>query len=175
MPVFDSIEAGYILVSHADVYVSQKNNIPHYEWPSGNPLEFHHISQAPTLPINKVHTQSIPKWMNPWSIETSKGYSTLIVQPFHRESAFTILPGIVDTDMYTAPINFPFVLNEINFQGLIPAGTPIAQVIPFKRENWKMVFGSQKDAIKSQSVVQLLRSKIFDSYKSQFRQSKQYK
>lgn len=175
MPVFDAIEAGYILVSHADVFISQKNGQPYYEWPSGDPIEFHPISQAPNHPHNTGHKDTVPKWMNPWSIETPKGYSTLFVQPFHRESVFTILPGIVDTDTYSARVNFPFLLNNPTFEGLIPAGTPIAQVIPFKRDNWKMVFGNQEDIVKSHSTVKKLRTRIFDSYKSQFRQVKEYK
>jgi len=99
----------------------------------------------------------------------------LFVQPFHRESVFTILPGIVDTDKYSPPINFPFVLNDINFTGLIPAGTPIAQVIPFKRDSWNLKFGKEKDILKITSDHTLLRSKFFDGYKTLFRQTKEYK
>ena len=53
----------------------------------------------------------------------------------HRESVFTIMDGIVDTDSYNALVNFPFFLNDWSYEGLIPAGTPMAQVIPFKRED----------------------------------------
>ena len=31
-------------------------------------------------------------------------------------------------------INFPFVWNEPNFKGIVPAGTPLMQVIPIKRD-----------------------------------------
>lgn len=175
MPVFDAIEAGYIIVSHADVLVSQRNNQFYYEWPSGDPIQFHPVSQLANYPNNKTHKDNLPKWMNPWAIETPKGYSTMFVQPFHRESVFTILPGVVDTDTYTTMVNFPFVLNDPNFEGLIPAGTPIAQVIPFKRDKWEMRFGDQEDINKSASTIKKLRSRIFDSYKLQFRQVKEYK
>jgi hypothetical protein len=37
--------------------------------------------------------------------------------------------------------NLPFFLKE-GFEGIIPKGTPIAQIIPFKRESWNL----QKDA-----------------------------
>jgi predicted membrane-bound spermidine synthase len=93
----------------------------------------------------------------------------------HRESPFTILPGIVDTDTYTAPVNFPFVLNDINFEGLIPAGTPIAQVIPIKRDEWQMSLGTQKEFDEQQKVTNRLQTKFFDRYKSMFRQVKEYK
>jgi hypothetical protein len=89
---------------------------------------------------------------------------------------FTILPGIVDTDQYKAAVNFPFVLNEADkFEGLIPAGTPMAQVIPFKRDSWKMEIGSADDFKEQMAVSTKLRTKFFDSYKTQYRQPKEYK
>jgi hypothetical protein len=93
----------------------------------------------------------------------------------HRESIFTILPGIVDTDQYNAPVNFPFVLNDVTYEGLIPAGTPMAQVIPFKRESWEMSLGTQEDLENQNKTTIRLRTRFFDSYKSQFRQPKEYK
>jgi len=176
MPVFDAMTAGYIIYSHIDIYVTTNDEgQPHYQWPSSEPLGFHPISQAPSYPLNTGHKTAYPKWINPWSIKTPKGYSILCVQPFHRESIITILPGVVDTDTYNFPINFPFVLNNISFEGLIPAGTPIVQVIPFKRTGWKMTFGTEKDLKSLNFQYTSLRSKFFDGYKTKFRQSKEYK
>ena len=184
MPVFDVVTGGYIITTYADVWVTQKpdplnegKTVPWYEWPSFGPIQFHPITQAPTHPKRKDLTDSgaYPKWINPWSIKTEPGYSVLFVQPFHREAPFTILDGIVDTDTYTAPVNFPFVLNDWGFEGLISAGTPMAQVIPFKRESWTMEIGEQKDLIEQSKVTTRLRTRFFDSYKSQYRQPKEYK
>jgi hypothetical protein len=205
MPVFDAITGGYILYTYADIYVSQKKiqygdkahkeetgedrlltdeeikekglplTEPHYEWPSFEPLGFHPVDQAPNHPNRNGHPHSYPKWINPWSIKTPKGYSVLFVQPMHRESVFTILPGIVDTDHYSAPVNFPFVLNDATWEGLIPAGTPMAQVIPFKRDDWKMSIGEMKDLEEQNKVTRRLRTSFFDSYKNKFRQPKNYR
>ena len=182
MPVFDSIVSGYIITTIVDVWVKQiareNNNIeikqPFYEWPSYTPLSFHPVDQAPNYPNNTGHTVAYPKWMNPWSIKTPPGYSAFFVQPLHRKSDFTILPGVVDTDKYTAPINFPFILNDIKFEGLIPAGTPIVQVIPFKRDSWKIEIGDKKDFENQNKATALLKTKFFDSYKINFRQLKEY-
>lgn len=179
MPVFDAITGGYIIVSAADVYVSQKetedgSKQPYFEWSNYGLIQFHPIEQMPEHPNRNGH-MAYPKWINPWAIKTPKGYSVLFTQPMHRESVFTILPGIVDTDTYTAPVNFPFVLNDINFEGLIPAGTPIAQVIPIKRDEWQMSLGSQDEFEEQQRVTNRLLSKFFDRYKSMFRQPKEYK
>jgi hypothetical protein len=184
MPVFDSINTGYIIPTPCDVWVRQVPldekdptiTQPYYEWSDFGIIQFHSIDQAPNYPGNTGHKGSYPKWINPWSIKTPPGYSVAIVTPWHRDSVFTILPGVVDTDVYDAPINFPFVLNDpTKFEGLIPAGTPIAQVIPFKRDQWEMEIGTQEDLIKQAKNARLLRTKFFDSYKTQFRQKKEYK
>lgn len=154
-----------------------KKTAPHYEWPSYGPIQFHPVSQAPTHPGrgDLGDQMSYPKWINPWSIKTPKGYSVLFTQPMHRESPFTIMDGIVDTDTYNAPVNFPFILNDWNYEGMIPAGTPMAQVIPFKRENWQMELGKQEDFISQQKTTNHLRTSFFDSYKNKFRAPKEYK
>lgn len=182
MPVFDSISSGYIIRSQADIFVTQEPNedglmIPYYEWPNLGMIEFHAIVQNPTHPLRRdlPELSSYPKWINPWSISTEPGYSCLFVQPFHRESVFTIFPGVVDTDKYISCVNFPFVLNDWSFEGLIPAGTPIAQVIPFKRDSFEMVLGDESDKEKVEKLAVKVRTKFFDSYKSGYREEKSYR
>ena len=173
MPVVDSIMAGYIIKTVSDIFVTTKDGSPYFEWASFDAITAHGESQVSLHP-SKANSLT-PKFMNPWGIKTPKGYSTLFVQPFHRESVFTIYPGIVDTDEYCAPVNFPFVLNDPNFQGLIPVGTPIAQVIPIKRDSWSMKLGSEKEVEKIKNIGLKLNTKFFDRYKTMFRQNKEYK
>jgi len=173
MPVFDAITAGYIISSPADVYVSIKDGKQNFQWSNLRLINFHSIEQAPEHPLKNSY--AYPKWTNYWAIRTPKGYSTMFVQPMHRESVFTILPGVVDTDQYTAPVNFPFVINDPNFEGLIPEGTPIAQVIPFKRESWQMQIGDKDEYFKQLDVMNKLVTKFFDRYKSMFWSRKEYK
>ena len=173
IPVFDAITSGYILYTQVDVQVSQRDGLPYYNWPDQNAIEFHPIRQAPLHPVR--NEAPYPKWNNPYAITTSPGYSTLFTQPMHRESIFTILPGIVDTDKYKAPVNFPFVLNDIKWEGIIPAGTPMAQVIPFKRESWKHEIGSDKERIEQEKILRKLKTLFFNSYKRQFWSRKEYR
>jgi hypothetical protein len=176
MPVFDAITAGYIIESPADVWVSIKDGTQWFEWSNFGLIDFHPVEQAPVHPSNNnKNLMAYPKWSNPWSITTPKGYSTLFVQPFHRESVFTIMPGIVDTDQYTPPVNFPFVINDPMFEGLIPKGTPIAQVIPFKRDSWFMEEGSERNLKTVSQLRNKLNSKFFDRYKTMFWTRKEYK
>lgn len=180
MPVFDSICAGYLIKSPSDVYVTDKidengNRYKWYEWPNSKLIEFHGNSQAPLHPDVDLSNNAFPKWLNPWGIKTEKGYSSLFIQPMHRDLPFTILPGIVDTDKYYNPVNFPFVLKDSNFKGIIPAGTPIVQVIPIKRDLWEMEIDSTKYKDDLISHANTIKSKFFDGYKTFFRQNKEYK
>jgi hypothetical protein len=115
-----------------------------------------------------------PKFNNPYGIKTPPGYSCLFIQPLHRESRFTIFPGIVDTDTYTSQVNFPFILNDENWEGIIPAGTPMAQVIPFKRESWTHSFGSEKEIKEERLVSQKRKSMFINAYKKHFWNRKSY-
>jgi hypothetical protein len=170
MPVFDAITAGYIIVTPVDLYIGPDGTM---SWPSANFITFHEEWQAPDHPL--YNGRLYPKFNNPWIIKTPKGYSSLFVQPFHRKSIFTIMPGIVDTDTYFGLINFPFVLNDLSFTGIVPKGTPIVQVIPFKRENWESKAGTEKDKEQSMQQQKEARSTFYDYYKRMWHRKKQYK
>lgn len=173
MPVFDAISAGYLILSPADIYVSIIDGVQRFQWANFSLIGFHPIQQAELHPLKKPH--AYPKWINPWSIRTPEGYSTLFVHPMHRDLPFTIMPGVVDTDTYFAPVNFPMVINDPNFEGYIPQGTPIAQVIPFKRDNWEIQYGTKEDLEAQKQVSIQLQTKFFDRYKNMFRSIKEYK
>jgi hypothetical protein len=173
MPVFDAITIGYILYTQVDVEVTQRDGLPFYTWVDQGVIGFHPTEQAPLHPVK--NEAPYPKWINSYAIATPPGYSTLFIQPVHRESIFTIFEGVVDTDQYKAPVNFPFVLKDIKWEGIIPAGTPMAQVIPFKRESWKHKIGSDKERIEQDKIVKKLKTLFFNSYKRQFWSRKEYK
>ncbi len=173
MPVFDAMTAGYILSTPADIYVSQIDGVAHFEWSSHSLINFHPVEQAPEHPANNQNPY--PKIMNPWGIKTPKGYSILLTEPMHRKLPFNVLPGIIDTDTYCSPINVIFVMKDPKFEGLIPKGTPFAQVIPFKRESWRMGIGGEKELQEIRKTNNTLSSRFFDSYKTVFRRNKEFK
>lgn len=172
IPVFDAITMGYIIPTYVDLSIETRDDAPFYAWPSHDAISFHPIEQAPEHPA--MNGFPYPKWINPWGIKTAPGYSCLFVTPFHRESEFVILPGVVDTDTYSNPVNFPFVLRNPQYEGIIPAGTPLVQVIPFKRENFEMQLGLVEDLAAITQVKNKLRSKFFDAYKTIFWSRKNY-
>jgi hypothetical protein len=178
-PIFDAISSGYIIVTHADLLIQKINGVLGYTWRE-DLIEFHDTKQALLHPDKMTSSEGLdleyPKIISPWAIETPKGYSCLFVPPMHRKNIVNILPGIVDTDYFNTPVNFPFVVSDLNFEGIIPAGTPIAQVIPFKRDEWKMSI--DKDEKKNRQLndqTMLIRSKFSNAYRNYFWQKKQYR
>lgn len=173
IPVFDSLCAGYILKTPLDVHVSlSKEGYHMFRWPDRDMIRFQSIKQADKYPIK--NSQDFPKWINPWSIKTKNGYSCLFIDPMHNPNGiFTILPAIVDTDTYDIPINFPFIMNDRSFTGIIPAGTNIAQVIPFKRDSFTMKIGSNAEDIAKRRRV--LSYHMINRYKNKYWHRKEYK
>lgn len=173
MPVFDAITSGYIIFSQIDIKVSQKNGKPYYEWSMQKPIEFHPKNQAINHPYVK-YDADVAKFISYWGIKTSPGYSCFFTTPVHQDLPFRIFEGVVDTDDYNVSVNFPFVLKDPKWEGLIPAGTPIAQVIPFKRSEWKMEIGNEKDIKKMLKQETSLRATFFNSYKKRWWVKKTY-
>jgi hypothetical protein len=174
MPVFDALTSGYIISTPCDIAIRKMpNGSTEYHPSIAGLIQYHDIVQAPYHP--DMNREPYPKIINPWSIQTPAGYSCLFIPPVHSGNKyFTILEGIVDTDKYHLPINFVFTLNDPNFDGIIPAGTPIVQVIPFKRDSWKIEIGIEDDLKNIVNLGHKLRTKILDRYKTMFWSKKDY-
>lgn len=148
VPFIDAMGAGYTILSHMDIYIYQTTDkqvriwTPDKEleelskrWP---PIETHPGRQFPGSPMTGY---TVLKFMSPWIVETPPEYSTLFLPPINRlEIPLVPLVGLVDTDSYYNNVNIPFIhtaLEPDEKKHMIPAGTPICQVIPFKRDEWK--------------------------------------
>ena len=156
MPFLDSLVSGYIIPTPAAIkatyYMEQEVETLKLDIP--NPLtKFPNLTHLVGLsshspkqfPSSMMHDKAlIPhvfKFHNPWKIKTPPGYSCLFTQPFNKNSDWKIIDGIVDTDNFELEINFPFFWTkplELNEEYNVNSGAPMVQVIPFKRENWKM-------------------------------------
>jgi hypothetical protein len=177
VPVFDALTAGYIVVLNRDLYCEQIEQGPYFHWRvegegDQEVITQHHEYQVQNHPDNNLGYQL--KIENPWIVKTEPGYSCMILPPMHRDNQIIVLPGIVDTDSYYEKINLPFNLKDKNFEGMIPAGTPIAQIIPFKRESYKMEIVSL-DKTRSILNQKTVASKLFDAYRNTFWFRKEYK
>jgi hypothetical protein len=149
-PVGDALSAGYFLLLETDIAVQRNDpDLPLMTWHKGgdNFVAMHGKPQISKDLVPDGFDDQPYKFRNDWSIQTPRGYSVLITHPLNRNAEpFLTLSGIVDTDTHHVSVNLPFLIRN-DFEGIIEAGTPIAQVIPFKRENWTSVFlkHSRKD------------------------------
>jgi hypothetical protein len=173
MPFLDSLTAGYLFKMPQDFYLrhnvynknekeeifkdsfqtfglhdqSQLLHDKHINLNTG--IDVHSLKQVEGSSfIEKNKNLSFYKILNPWKIKTPKGYSCLFVPPLNNsDDRFSIIPGIVDTDTFPNEINFPIIINGDKYPVLetkIKKGTPYVQIIPFKRDSWKMNLKSSK-------------------------------
>jgi len=176
MPFLDSLQMGYIIPFDQDYVVDPIEN-DFSITPANreqNDFGFHNETQLPKK-WKETTGENAGKFHNKWLIKTPPGYSCLFIKPMNRlEPRFEIIAGVVDTDTYVNTINFPFILHKRDKQFLIKKGEPMVQVIPFKRQSWKMWAGFYYEKAHNK-VLNLLGSEWVDRYKKMFWNKKNYK
>ena len=141
IPVLDVLTLGYYIVTARDYTFKYDEEKGHHTISgafntSYQPVSMHPVEQLGGMPFSSEYCVFAYKWINPYVIKTPAGYSSLISHPSNSPYLpFYTLGGVVDTDSYFRPINFPFLVKN-TFSGVLPAGTPIAQITPFKRDEW---------------------------------------
>lgn len=177
-PFLDALTGGYIFTLPCDLefrmYPNKGINI---RWATEiNLVSSHGADQAPGLPKPFGGNTDLLKWAPGWRIITPPGYSCLFTHPFNRHDLpFRTFSGIVDTDSYPLGVEFPFQLLQTIDEDIfiLEKGTPICQVLPFKRDSWKseqLNFNEEEN----RKNGFILKSKIVRSYKNQFWHKKNY-
>jgi hypothetical protein len=175
VPFLEAMLAGYTYVLADDIIVEiLEDGSPFLRWRTKTEIITDHSpDQFGGIEIGEEYHNFVFKWANEWSIETAKNYSLWVTHPANRyDLPFSTFTGFVETDGYGMPIQFPFLLKK-NFQGVIEKGTPVAQFIPIKRENWKSEI-AKYDQNYSLRAERKLFGKIINSYKNQFWVKKTY-
>jgi len=80
--------------------------------------------------------------------------------------------AIIDTDGWPITGPVPFVIKK-GFSGLIPAGTPIYQMLFIKRDNWNSEQG-EYDKLYNKKIEFSVRKFLKDGYKKQIWSRKEY-
>jgi hypothetical protein len=170
----DAFTTGYMLSTPVDIAVEQTEKGPSVSWSSSDVT----VVDA-RIPMANISIP-VPKGCYPtqfaWKLQTGfkipKGYSAAIVHPLNRyDLPFVTLNGVLDGEFVMHPGNLP-VYFDSNFEGIIPAGTPFAQVLLFKRENWKRKYSP--NLLKEASLNSSLAAGIDSWYKKNFWKKKQY-
>lgn len=137
MPFFDAMTMGYHIVLATDIFFNSQDTTIDYRFPSTKLLN--HRDGNPSLPVSNEFLPVEFEWKMLWTPKTPKGYSCLVTHPINRvDLPFFTLSGVIDSDIFyhTPNGNLPFYMKK-GFKGVIKKGTPIAQIVPFKRDNWK--------------------------------------
>lgn len=150
MPFLDAYSTGYIITFPATIgcfYDKEKEQMNFEFGDSMNQfyreflnVEGHNSFQkSDDLKYDKRTVDFIFKFLNPWHIKTPPGYSCIFTTPLNQNRPFKIVDGIVDTDDYPLNVHFPFYwTGDVTKTYILEEGSPMVQVIPFKRESWKM-------------------------------------
>lgn len=139
VPFLDSLLTGYIFCLWQDLLVSSdESGSTSFDWEMGTYLmDERPLESNKYLPRPAGHYDNNFIWESPLMMRLPKGYSAIITHPFNRfDLPFTTVTAIVDADSMMTCGSVPFFMRE-DFRGVVKSGTPIFQIIPFKRESWK--------------------------------------
>lgn len=173
IPFLDALSSGFIIPLWADMWIKAEDGNLQVEFPNNftyhSSIESHSFDQVDGYPLSNSKYGKIPlKFVNPWLVQTEPGYSVLFTNPLnHMNDKIKILDGVVDTDTYYNTVNFPFVFTGEDGEYFFEKGTPLVQVIPFKREDYTL----EVDVIneeKQKQTLNLLGTRMVDGYKKEF-------
>jgi len=141
--ILDILSMGYVIPLWCDFKLKRVENDVLYAVPPevGGTFQLttHAEAQIDAYPFDDNTFKGSVKFYNPWGIVTPPGYSVMVVNPYYQTtSCLRTLDGVIDTDVYhEAHIN-TFFTAPLNEEIDLKRGMPLAQIIPFKREDYVM-------------------------------------
>lgn len=140
-PLIDALSTGVMIPLAADLTVAGGEISWDWDPPiltdariTRAPVGLHVPEQATGAPF-RLDIGAVVKFMNFWTLEAEPGYSLLFTHPLNREDLpFRTLAGLVDGDLFKdGYVHFPALWTTPDFDGVLPAGTPVAQVFAVPR------------------------------------------
>ena len=177
VPVLDAASNGYIIPSWCDWNIKVSNEkledgeVSPTIWVQGpgnlgmsSTIGNHDWNQVgDDCPIK--HYLVGLKFINPWVIETSPGWSVLIKSPPNHYNNIRLIEGVVDTDTYCRQINLPFFWDGCELGEFeIKKGDPLIHVIPFKRQEVELNYDTW-DHEHMTKMDRLHDTHFFDKYR----------
>lgn len=149
-PFVDAMRSGFLIPLPCDIAYS--GGAFSWNWPIPEPsvpqhprapLNFHAAAQATGTPF-AGDGDNLIKFTSFWTIELPPGWSLLATHPFNRDDLpFRTLTGLVDADRFhDIGILFPARWLRPEQDCLLPAGTPVAQCLPIRREALDLEFST---------------------------------
>lgn len=178
MPFLDGLSHGYIQSTWHDIYI-KKNDDGKIDYIGANAHLFPQLiskrNEYTPIDSNDLYEKDEFTWSVQWTPKLPKGWSILITSPLnHFDLPFTTTSGIIDADefFHISSGALPFYLKK-GFEGLIPAGTPMYQMIPIKRESWNSV-ATKFDELSWMKRRALVLNKFTKDYRHRFWKKKTF-
>lgn len=186
VPVSDYLTSGYIIPNiyevtiedkfinfKKDMTISTAKHANTYDVPDQGlvlprEINVYMAEECPVESHNKKIKRNYFRFDTEWAIQTPPGYSCLIFQPYYFfEEKYHILPAIVDTDEFNKRIPVVGYCGTDEFLRISP-GTPLLQVVPFKRDEWEMEVVNEK-------ILDKGKFYLYNVYKNLFHREKKFK
>lgn len=192
LPLIEACSEGYVWKTHCDIEFEVAENekgtylslnfysgINHFAFDQGQPIIGKHgddqinVDKQPLKEKIRLHGDNpwrqVYKFNNLFVVQTPKGYSCRFKS---LSNSFNIpiqlFEGVVETDHYYGCVNFPFRYTgpKTPHKYLLKKGTPLIQIIPFKREKWESEVGTA-DIDKVQKQQFFLTTVFRNAYRNQ--------
>lgn len=147
-PFVDAMAHGFLMPLPCDIRVADGRFDWDWDLPptltgrhTRSPMTLHLNSQAGGTPLF-ADDAVLVKFNSFWTVELAPGWSLLCTHPVNRpDLPFTSLTGLVDADLYADNfVNFVATWRDPDFDGVLAKGTPVAQCIPVRREEFTYAF-----------------------------------
>lgn len=174
-PFLDAMTAGYIQETWCDLLIDSADGETITQTQTARTPTLVGFRKAPAVPIPPYVYATEMIWYQPWQPVLPKGYSMLYLPPVNRiDSPIITLSGMVDHDVFHHSIrgNYPFYIRK-GFKGIIPAGTPMFQMIPIKRDQWKSEALPHDDELITKQYS-FMHNHFMGVYRRYFHQKKKY-
>jgi Family of unknown function (DUF6065) len=160
MPFLDAMTTGWIIPLAATVRleISEGGTRVDAAWDFDRTLVSNHGMHQ--VKGNPMGPRPPCKFHNYWTIATPPGWSCLFVNPLNRPNGlFEVVAGVVDTDTYRSPIHFPFFATGDDGLHVVEKGSPMVQVIPFRRKESELAAEIRAEtAAESETRTKILRN-----------------
>lgn len=180
LPMTDAFSLGYVIPLPYDIQLRVPPDEVNIQvgWAETcvfQPLESHLPEQlgAPAPPF----ARAMPlKFVNPWRIKVPEGYSVLFQPLANRpELPFYCFSGLVDCDRFATTVNFPFIWTGGPGDFHLPAGSPMIQLVPIRRDALVKTHksrGSSEDELAEQEHAKMRKYTEESTYRKDWRVKK---
>lgn len=177
-PFLDAMGAGLMIPLACDLHVRDGALSWDWEFPAipdapltRAPVGVHVPEQAAGAPVDLDGRVAV-KFTNYWTLEVPEGWQLLFTHPFNRpDLPFQTLTGLVDNARFgLGYVHFPALWTDERFDGVLPAGTPVAQVLAVPASSPELEIRAMTDAeiARSRGIQEALQAEK-GVYRKRFR------